>query len=446
MTDPTEHDSDIVSLAVNLQICLNVLRVHDTQNEAALRAVHRVLENIHYAFLEESECVLSVSADQVFVNRERVRHAQEVADLQSLLQRIGVGGMVFTSPPEPDALAVFMTNLARRGAWEAPDECYVEPLQQAESDSGRDWEQLRPVRMYKRAVGEMRSIFHDARERSELNIRRARRLVGEVIETLVSDEATLFGLMAIRDYDMYTFQHSVNVCVLSSAVGTRLGLSRVAARELGVAALLHDAGKLEIPRHILTKKGKLTQAEWETMKSHPVLGARSLLSQRGLEPAMIKAVQVALEHHVQFDGGGYPEVVPPVHPSLFSRIVSICDCYDAMTSVRVYRDLPITPGGTIAYLWKVRGVKYDPALMKVLITMIGAYPPGSLLQLSDRSLAVSVEGPRTPDVFRPVVRRWDETETLDLSVMDGLRVVACLDPTAANVSEADVQRHLLPAA
>lgn len=434
--------TDSGNLGIAFQIALNVLRVHEPTNEAAERALRRLLESIHAAFLDDGECVMIATADQMFVNRKRLRQIEELTDLRRLLKRLHVGGIAFMSPPEPDALAVFVSKLARAGRWEAPDECYAQAISEDLIGEGGDLLESPPERVYRRAIGEIRSIFHDARHRGEINVRRARRLVGDVIETLVVQDSVVYGLMAMRDYDVYTFQHSVNVCILASTLGIRLGLDRVGARELGVAALFHDVGKLEIPRKILNKPARLTPQEWEVMKTHPVLGARRLLSQRGLEPSVLKAVRVALEHHLRFDGAGYPDLPQATGPGLFSQIVSMCDCYDAMTSIRVYRQTPVTPARAMSHIWSEAGKAYDPAVVKALLAMLGAYPPGSLVRLSDESLAVTVSGPRTPDVFRPVVKRWGETTPIDLSAMPGLTVTVCLDPAGADVSDDDVVEQL----
>ncbi len=438
-------DAEIVGMALNFQVALNILKVHDSANDAAQRALRRLLESIHAAFLNDGECVLTVTTDQMFVNRERVRHVHEVADLRARLERMGIGGFAFTSPPEPAALAAFVTAMSQRDAWEAPEDCYAEPVSPDLESHGPGSRTRTPERVYKRAIGEIRDIYHDARDRGELSVRRGRRLVGDIVETLVTDEQVLFAAMTIRDYDLYTFQHSVNVCILASALGTRIGLNRLRARELGVAALFHDVGKIKISLRILNKPGKFTPQEWEVMKTHPLLGARILLERRGLEPTMIRAVQVALEHHIRYDGSGYPELRVPAAPAMYSRIVTLCDCYDAMTSVRAYRQVPITPAVAMSYIWHQRGRAFDPTLTKVFVSMIGAYPPGSLVRLSDETLAVVVEGPRKEDVFRPVVRRWGGRETLDLAAVPELGVVASLDPAGLNLSDEDLQAHMQPA-
>ena len=432
-----------ITLARDLQIAINVLRVHEPENDASLNAVRQVLESIHAAFLENDECVIVVAGEQMFVNHERVRQLDEVRDLRELFGSMKIGGIVFTSPPALEPLSKFLVSLARDGEWAAPDECFVEPIDHGLKAGEGDESTV--VHTYRRSIGEVRSIFHEARERGELNIRRARRAVGEVLEVLAGDENVLFGVMAIREYDLYTFQHSVNVCILSCALARRLGLDRVATRELGVAALLHDVGKLDVPRRILNKPSKLTPQEWDIMITHSPLGAQSILSQRGLDTSSMKAVEVALEHHVHYGGGGYPNLERLEKPSFFSRIVSICDCFDAMTSIRVYRQMPVTPGQAVAFIWKERGGRFDPALAKAFIGMVGAYPAGSVVRLSDGNLGVVVGGPRGEDVFRPQVKRWNEQDVLDLAAVPGLSIASSVEPGEVNVADEDVHRHLLVA-
>ena len=366
-----------------------------------------------------------------------------MSDLLALLDRLEVGGIEFTAPPEGDALTSFVVALARRGAWEASDECYVEPVPvDLPLQGATEGERPKSERTYRRSISEMRAVFKEANGRGSVSVRRARRVAGNVMETLSRDESTLFGLMAIRDYDQYTFQHCVNVCALSAALGLRLGLSREAIRELGVAGLLHDVGKLSIPHRILNKPSRLTMQEWEVMKTHPAAGARMLLKDRGLAPNVIKAVKVALHHHLRVDGGGYPSLTFSTAPGIFSRIVTISDCYDAMTSVRVYRQTAIQPANVVAYLWAQRGKIFHPGIVKRFISMVGAYPTGSVVRLSDGSHAVVVEAPRTDDPFRPCVQRWGEAETLDLAAQEAVYVASPATPEDIEASDDDIARCL----
>lgn len=440
MLDDTQEPR---SLAVNFQIALNVLRVHEPSNEAAQRALKRLLETIHAVFLEDGECRLVKTGDQLFVNAVRVRQVHEAADFMSLLDRLQVGGLEFASPPEPEALTEFLTAMARRSVWDAPEACYVDPVAvDLPQDGEGDADVPRAERTYRRSIGEIRAVFKEANGRGNVSLRRARRVSGDLMESLAKDESVLFGLMAIRDHDQYTFQHCVNVCLLSTALGTRIGLSREATRELGVAGLLHDVGKLSIPSRILNKPGRLTIPEWDVMKTHPAAGARMLLRDRGLQPSIVKAVKVALHHHLRFDGGGYPSLTFSTAPGIFSRVVSLADVYDAMTSVRIYRAVPIQPPNAIAYIWSQRGQSFHPALTKRFVAMVGAYPVGSVVRLSDGAHGVVVESPRSDDPFRPVVKRWGESEPIDLLTEESLHIVAPASPDDIDASDDEVLGHL----
>jgi putative nucleotidyltransferase with HDIG domain len=440
------RDVNLSEVAIAFQVAFNVFRVHHPENEASRQALTRLLEGIHAAFLEDGECSITRSGDHLFVNRVRVRPASEVAQLRELLERMEISGMEFNAPPEPKALGKFVLHLAREGRWEAPEDCYVEPITEELVQDGANGHPNRTVRGYRHAIREIQSIFHETHHSGQLNMRRARRLAGDIVEMVSADQAILFGLMAIRDYDQYTFQHSINVAVLATAVAARAGLDRALRRELGVAALFHDIGKLEVPREVLNKPGRFTRQEWDVMKTHAAAGARRLLKHRGLDPGAVKAARVALEHHIRPDGSGYPQLPIPGETSIYSRIVALCDAYDAMTSSRAYRQTPIIPPDVVGYLWAERGKLFDTGVVKSFIGLMGAYPPGSLVQLSDNALVVVVEAPRGEDIFRPVIRRIGGTETEDLSTLPGLSVTGCRDPLAVDLSDEDVQAYLAPAA
>ena len=141
-------------------------------------------------------------------------------------------------------------------------------------------------------------------------------------------------LLQLTKYDQYTTTHSLNVSVLAMALGERLGLARSEVRAIGVSGLLHDLGKVKIPPEILSKPGRLTEAEWEVMRRHPEDGARLILANEAI-PEL--AAVVAFEHHIMLDGGGYPHRRRPCDCHTISKIVHVCDLYDALRTHRPYR-------------------------------------------------------------------------------------------------------------
>lgn len=205
-------------------------------------------------------------------------------------------------------------------------------------------------------------------------IRQARDLdadmLGDVVSTLsraVADgSCAILPLAFVKDYDEYTFVHIVNVGILTMALGEALGFDGNMTHELGMAALLHDVGKMAVPLEVLNKSGRFTEEEYKTMQVHPVEGARMLLRTRGVPDL---AAVVAYEHHVRFDGGGYPKVPSGWRLNLASRICQIADVYDALRTDRPYR-----PGMPIEKIAKIMkgdaGTYFDPELLTVFFERV----------------------------------------------------------------------------
>jgi putative nucleotidyltransferase with HDIG domain len=218
------------------------------------------------------------------------------------------------------------------------------------------------------------------------------------------DESVLVGLTSIKDYDEYTFAHSVNVCVLSMAIADRLGLPKAETAEIGVAGLLHDIGKMHVPLSILNKSEHLSAEEWDTMKRHPMLGVIELSRVRSLR-MITSPLFVALQHHVQFAGAGYPQKPGAWNLHRHSRIVSVADVFDAMTTARNYRTMPLAPGKALRFIHDMSGTIFDPVVVKAFIRAMGIYPVGSGVELNTGDVAVVVRQNRElHHIHRPYVR------------------------------------------
>ena len=176
------------------------------------------------------------------------------------------------------------------------------------------------------------------------NIKKIKRVVQGIVDQILNEETSLIGLTTIRDYDEYTFTHSVNVCIFSVALGKRLGLSKVQLYDLGMAALFHDIGKSRVPQSILNKTGGLTDDEWRLIAAHPWLGVLALFQVRGAQELPYRAMIVAHEHHMKRDLTGYPRPIRARQLSVFSKIVAIADGFDAATSRRVVSDRAVHAG------------------------------------------------------------------------------------------------------
>jgi HD-GYP domain-containing protein (c-di-GMP phosphodiesterase class II) len=245
----------------------------------------------------------------------------------------------------------------------------------------------------------------------KVSIKKAKRIVEQMVDHLLEEENLLIGMTAIKDYDEYTYHHSVNVSILSVALGQRLGLNKKMLTELGLVALFHDIGKIDIPSEILNKASSFTEDEWRLMKRHPIWGVRALLKLRGLDSTAIRSSIVAFEHHMNFDLTGYPRVRRYADLDLYSRIVSVVDQYDAMTSARVYSRIPLAPDKALSIMMERAGKQLDPLLFKFFTNMVGIYPIGALVMLNTRELGLVYESdlvfPERPRVMIIVDRRGE---------------------------------------
>ena len=232
------------------------------------------------------------------------------------------------------------------------------------------------------AIEELHRIITEDRT---VPIDRAREIVDGVVEDHRRG-SQLQALTWLKSHDDYTFTHVLNVCILTVAQARTLGVPESQLHAVGVASLLHDTGKCFVPPELLRKPGKLSPTEFEIVKAHPVLGAKLLRSIPNIDDLTIL---VAYEHHVRFDGGGYPRQVHRRPINLVSRMCTIADYYDALRTIRSYKD-EITPDEALRIMSQGAGTILDPVLFKHFVNMVGPYPRGCLVKLSDGCLGVVV--------------------------------------------------------
>ena len=263
-----------------------------------------------------------------------------------------------------------------------------------------------------------------------------RAVVADSLHSLIGDESALVALAGIRSYERYLSEHSVNVCILTMVLSRDLGMDAASILELGIAALLHDVGKVFIPEDVVKKPGRLTEPEWQEIRKHPAMGARAIA---GLPELPALASTIALEHHIYSDGTGYPAISAQHKPHLLSRLVAIVDTYDALTTDRPYRER-WTPRQAIALMLYETEGRYDRQLLARFALRAGLYPPGSLVRLVSGDMAIVIRGSRqTPDkpVIRMVSGSGDKGKSLiDLTLSD--------DPKLQIVSVAQPVEVLLP--
>lgn len=212
-------------------------------------------------------------------------------------------------------------------------------------------------------------------------------VVNDIIDEVLSKKNCLINLVDIKSMDNYTYEHSVNVIVLSLLIGMELNYTKERLHDLAMGAMLHDMGKVFVPKEVLLKNGKLTESEFNIIKEHPARGYEYLKDDFGIS-AMSRII--ILQHHERMDGTGYPEGLTGERIHDYSKIVSISDVYDALTSDRPYR-MGLPPNEAVEYIMGAVDRYFDLEMVNAFLRRIVPYPVGTLIRLSSGDIAVVEE-------------------------------------------------------
>jgi cyclic di-GMP phosphodiesterase len=264
-------------------------------------------------------------------------------------------------------------------------------------DEGTDSATIR--RMYAEAVSVATAVWESARSDEHPDPSAAQTMIDGLAQAVLQNRSAVLALTALKEYDNYTFTHMVNVSILTMAQARGLGIDGPLLREFGMAALMHDIGKVKTPIEILNKPDKLTDEEFVVMKQHPVDGAEILRSTPDI-PSL--APVVAFEHHLRIDGTGYPAGISRPQLNLATMLCSIADVYDAMRSQRRYQQA-FPSERIIAVLQRNDGTQFDPHLVRRFVQLLGIYPVGNLVKLNSGEVAIVLQV-HAPDPYRPKVK------------------------------------------
>ena len=260
-------------------------------------------------------------------------------------------------------------------------------------------------RTYAQGVAVTKEVVNSIRMGRTSSVKKVKRAVQMIVDQVLTNETSIVGLTTLRDYDEYTFTHSVNVCIFSVALGRKIGLTKLQLYDLGMTALLHDIGKAKIPIEVLNKTSGLAEEEWRVIQAHPWRGAMTLFGLRAYDEIPYKSILVAHEHHMKSDLTGYPRSIRARSLGIFSRIVAVADGFDAATTRRAYQTIPIEPDQVLREMWTNPRRGYDPIVVKALINLIGVYPIGTCVILDTFEVGiVSQANPDREFLNRPVVR------------------------------------------
>lgn len=418
---------------------LRTARTHDRGNDVMVDAITAVTEAVNAVVARTGGFAIHVLGDYLYVGDHRLRedgtnyrfiqmlvdeftnrgigslYGHEPATRESLIELITLlhefpGGDENTFESIRDRLATFHSGFGVGPVREVPAVLATDSAQVTRREQCK--------RTFFRAVSVTEGLLRSAHLGKRLELRHAKRMVQQMVDLMLDEEFTFLGLTTLKSHDNYTYYHSVNVCVYAIALGKRLGLTNLQLSELGTGALLHDLGKVKVPTEIIQKEGSLSEREMAIMRAHPIHGAKEILQLGGFSPLALKAMVGCFEHHLHFDGsqGGYPVIRDDYQPHVFGRLISVVDCFDALTTKRIYRNQSMRRDRALSYMMSESGTKFDPILIRLFTNMIGIYPIGTTVRLGSGRMAVVVEASDDPRfVHRPVVRPITDTSGIELS-------------------------------
>ena len=381
--------------------------------------MEKIVTYVNEAVSDAGSFRIDLIGDFFFENNARIKYPLKYhLHFDSLAEKFkqrNLGSVIFKDDITLEDTKTFLDAFIAAGNSETPFELIQDAVSHLTSldvetlktgkKAGSGSEQLRKVikKTYFSAVSLSKGVMDKMKTKEVVSIKKTRRMVQSLVDFISEDEQFLLGMTAIKNYDEYTYHHSVNVSILALALGQRLGLNKQELTELGIVAFFHDSGKVELPSGLLNKTSSFSDEEFAMVKKHSTFGVKALLHLKDLDPLVIRSAISAFEHHLNFDCSGYPRVKMSFTLDIYSDIISIADRYDAMTSARVYRKKAIPPDMALGLLIKDSGSKIAPVILNYFIMMVGVFPIGTLVFTDSKELGLVCEG-NNEFIDRPKVR------------------------------------------
>lgn len=373
-----------------------------------MEALGEVLRALHQ---HESSVVIGILGEELIVGELPMSKASaSMGELIRRLSALGIERVTIARGVTIDELKAFVAKFgqlektagaSQKDAAAELDSASIKvgkvTIAERAPDEGTDSATIR--RMYAEAVSVATAVWESARSQEHPDPSAAQTMIDGLAQAVLQNRSALLALTALKEYDNYTFTHMVNVSILTMAQARGLGIEGPLLREFGMAALMHDIGKVKTPAEILNKPDKLTDEEFTIMKRHTVDGAEIL---RGTPDIPSLAPVVAFEHHLRIDGTGYPAGISRPHLNLATMLCGIADVYDAMRSKRKYQQA-FPSERILAVLQRNDGSQFDQHLIRRFVQLLGIYPVGNLVKLNSGEIAIVLQV-HAPDPYRPKVK------------------------------------------
>jgi putative nucleotidyltransferase with HDIG domain len=423
----------IKNALVSLSSAIQTGKIYSQNHPSFKEFIHRSHQSLLEVLPRKKELIIGIVEDELAWEDEIFFSlSKKLTALVLYLQEKGIERIVFSPDLQEEELSRFVAFLIdknKKGGVEVDDFL-----------SGVGIKNIRTGKIRALAPqseeGKAPAAFRKKRQKATVQN------VCQIIETVLNDEAVdylelkfnvlnymedymgrrqeLVDLVSIKKKDLNTFLHMLNVSIIGMYVTSKIGYSQEDVLDIGIAGLFHDIGKLALSRRILKKTGKLTENEFYQMKHHTIQGAEILVRYKdaiGALPAV-----VAFEHHLRYDLKGYPHTAYPKTPHVASSIISLCDVYDALAQRRTYKkDFP--PKKIHGIMMEGKGTSFHPQLLDDFFRVVGVWPIGTIVSLSNRRVAV-VRKANHQDIFRPVVEVLhpkSKREVVDLAA-EGVKI------------------------
>jgi len=431
MTDTAKYRSysQFEEFLHNFYSLIQTARIHRDNHKLVIEGIEKFSVSIDEC-MQSKSLTFKISNDQLFVEDEKLPYNRTTKNLfDNILRYFDIRGLeglrlfeaiklasskdilIFlrlldSSGQQPDPLIWIINGLDTKDIhWAEIIKKSEKPQGDKESSyKGKVERRERARKDYTYVKASLEEVTQKIKDKErQVGIRKSVRVIQDVVTNLIEDDEVYSAISTLRIFDDYTFTHSVNVAMLSMCIGRRINLSRRTLVSLGICALFHDLGKIEIPYEVLHKQGKLEDSELKLIEEHSLNSARLVLQLKASPGSKARILLPLFEHHLKYDLSGYPHINWKKPLTLFGRIIAIADAYDTLTSSRAYRKSLLSPDRALRFMFDRAGKEFDPILIKVLINILGIYPVGTLLKLATGELALVISSPGKEFTKKPFV-------------------------------------------
>jgi putative nucleotidyltransferase with HDIG domain len=465
-TDLKAFQKAAVALVIRFHIVDKISKIHDPKNDAFQEQGQLLFGSLTRFLQEEEEVSFRVRHSSLLLNGVRMKSSLGTYPIfKSVLEEFRLrelDALAFKPGLTLEELYRFMPIFARRDKKDASmyarlqadidaadiSHIFLEKASILKTPSNLN---RNTARIFFLSIVHLKESYKRNQKDEGIKVHTTRRLMQSIYNHIVDNESFVFGLTNLKNHDEYTLNHSVNVCLLATALGRRLGLNRGELVDLGIAAFFHDLGKLETPLEILNKPAKLSDDEREIMEQHPFKGAEKLVLLKESQRLPLRAIHVAMEHHLKEDLSGYPRYFKKEDVNLFSKIVKVVDFFDAVTTKRVYRKKVFTRAEALSLMLEQCGTEFNPVILKAFVNLMGVFPIGSLVGLSSAEMGIVFDlNPDPKLLLRPTVKLITDKagnkvdgEIVDLASKDpetghfNRTIITALNPQDYSIEVAD---------